>query len=62
MAYVFFYHRMPIEQLFFVSVCFIFRPRNVEPAQNSSLTFSFRCKERCANVHGERHVIGVVSK
>jgi hypothetical protein len=43
-----------VEQIFFVSMCFIFRPRNVEPAQKSSLTCLFCWKELCANVHGER--------
>ena len=38
-ANVFVVQRVSIERLFFVRMCFIFRPRNVELAQNSSLTF-----------------------
>ena len=56
----FFCQRVSIEQLFFVSLCFIFRPRSVEPTQNSRLTFWFCWKELCAIVRGGRRAIGVV--
>jgi hypothetical protein len=49
-----------VEEIFFVNICFIFRPKNVEPAQNSRLTFLFCWKEFCANIQGERHASGVV--
>ena len=57
---VFFCQHLSIEQLFFVSMCFVFKPRNAEPAQNSRLTFLFCWKGICANIHGERQAIGVV--